>query len=65
VQLKEYTLREREAIESAAYAGEVPARIDLAFECTVCGDRFLLEGDTATGAGSWSRNGEVPKPSGR
>ena len=64
---KEYTVREREAIDSAGYAGEVPGRIDYAFECTVCGDAFALVGDTATGEGSWIRNGEAlrPKASGR
>ena len=62
VQPGEYTVREREAIESAAYAGEVPGRIDYSFACTVCGDTFTLMGDTGSGEGSWSRNGEVPRP---
>ena len=64
VQSKEYTMREREAIESARYAGEVPARIDYSFECSVCGDAFTLVGNAATGEGSWIRNGE-PLPATR
>ena len=63
VQPEEYTVREREAIDSAAYAGEVPGQIDYSFECTVCGDGFTLTADTSTGVGSWVRNGE-PLPRG-
>ena len=58
VQPKEYTVREREAIDSAAEAGEIPGRIDYSFECTICGDAFTLVGDTASGEGSWIRNDE-------
>jgi hypothetical protein len=65
VHIKEFTLREREAIESAGYAGEVPGRISYAFECTVCGDRFALDADTAQGTGTWRRNDELPGASGR
>ena len=62
VQPKEYTVREREAIDSAVHAGEVPGQIEYSFECTVCGDSFRLTGDTSTGEGSWVRNGEpLPK----
>ena len=49
------TLREHEALESAYAARMLPGRLDYRFECTLCGDRFRLEGDPQAGTGSWTR----------
>ena len=49
---------EREALDSAVEAGAYPGTLAYRFRCTVCGDLFVLRGDTATGTGSWIRNDE-------
>ena len=46
---------EEEALYSALEAGAMPGRVTYRFRCTTCGDRFTLEADMATGAGSWTR----------
>ena len=55
IRAEDLSNRQREAIESAFASGELPANIRYAFQCTVCGDRFELVGDTAAGSGAWTR----------
>lgn len=55
VQGEELTAAEQTAVYSALAAEELPGTLRYRFECTVCGDRFELWGDTATGAGAWTR----------
>jgi hypothetical protein len=45
----------REALDSSLDSGALPHRIRYQFRCTVCGDRFALEADGATGEGGWTR----------
>ena len=52
------SVAEERAVYSAMDAGEHPVTIDYAFRCTVCGDRFTLVADTASGEGRWIRNDE-------
>jgi len=49
---------EREALESSLASGAMPREVAYRFRCTLCGDRFLLQADPATGAGAWTREGE-------
>ena len=46
---------EREALESSLASGAMPDTLLYRFRCRVCGDRFALAADTATGAGGWTR----------
>jgi hypothetical protein len=48
---------EREALESAFATHALPGALRYRFRCTVCGDRFELTADTASGAGGWTREG--------
>ena len=48
------TMHEQEALD-AALATSLPQGIRYFFECTQCGDRFELIGDTGTGMGHWAR----------
>jgi hypothetical protein len=52
---------EREALESSLASGAMPREVSYRFRCNVCGDRFLLEADPATGEGAWLREGEEPR----
>ena len=47
--------RVSEALASAWASSAVPGSIRYRFECTQCGDRFELAGDTQTGTGGWAR----------
>ena len=58
VAIPERSVSEERAVYSAMDAGEHPVTIRYAFRCTVCGDRFALEGDTTSGEGRWTRNDE-------
>ena len=46
---------EQAAMDSVLEAGALPGALRYRFECALCGDRFELEGDPATGAGGWTR----------
>lgn len=48
------SMHEQEALDSAL-ATSLPQGIRYFFECTQCGDRFELVGDTGTGLGHWAR----------
>jgi hypothetical protein len=50
---------EQEALESSLASGAVPRSLSYRFRCIICGDRFLLEADPATGEGAWYREGEA------
>jgi len=52
---------EQEALESSLASGATPREISYRFRCTLCGDRFLLEADPATGTGSWTREAGKPR----
>jgi hypothetical protein len=54
--------KEDEAVYSARDAGAYPVTLLYRFRCSVCGDRFTLRADTASGQGEWLRNDEVPPP---
>lgn len=47
---------EQEAMDSVIASGHRPAALHYRFRCTVCGDRFTLQAETATGAGAWMRD---------
>ncbi len=49
------TAREEAAVYSALDADSLPGTMRYRFECTVCGDRFELWGDSASGEGGWTR----------
>jgi hypothetical protein len=49
------TAAEETAVYSALAADALPGTLRYRFECTQCGDRFELWGDTSTGEGAWSR----------
>src|SRR5689334_5386564 len=49
---------EQEALESSIASGAVPRELAYRFRCNLCGDRFLLQADPATGEGGWARLGE-------
>jgi hypothetical protein len=36
----------------------MPRELAYRFRCNLCGDRFLLSADPATGEGGWSREGD-------
>lgn len=56
---------EQEALDSSIASGALPNRLHYRFRCEVCGDLFTLEADTATGAGTWLRDGDAwPGPPG-
>ena len=55
LQVESRSVREEEAVYSALHADALPGSMRYRFECTVCGDRFELWGDTATGEGGWTR----------
>lgn len=46
---------EQEALDSSIASGATPRELSYRFRCNVCGDRFVLDADPATGAGSWTR----------
>lgn len=46
---------EHEALASAFASDALPDALRYRFECTVCGDRFELVADVASGAGHWNR----------
>ncbi len=50
---------EQEALDSSLASGAMPGSIRYRFRCEVCGDQFTLVGDTAAGAGGWTREGEA------
>jgi hypothetical protein len=58
---------EQEALESSIASGAVPRELSYRFRCNVCGDRFLLEADPATGEGGWMRleSSDSPSDAGR
>jgi hypothetical protein len=45
----------QEALDSSLDSGALPSRIRYRFRCTSCRDHFVLEADTATGEGGWTR----------
>lgn len=47
---------EQEAMDSVIGSGHLPGALHYRFRCTVCGDRFTLHAETATGAGGWVRD---------
>ncbi len=49
---------EEEAVRSAISSGALPGELNYRFRCLVCGERFLLTADPATGQGAWTREGE-------
>ena len=49
------TASEEAAVHSALASEALPGTLRYRFECTVCGDRFELWGDTASGEGAWTR----------
>jgi hypothetical protein len=49
------TAAEDAAVRSALASESLPGSLRYRFECTVCGDRFELWGDTASGEGAWTR----------
>ena len=51
------TAAEESAVYSALESDALPQTMRYRFACTVCGDRFELWGDTATGEGAWAREG--------
>ena len=55
VQVEELTAAERDALYSVFEADATGGSIRYRFECTVCGDRFELWADMATGRGAWTR----------
>ena len=55
LQIETRTVREEEAVYSALDSDALPGTMRYRFECTVCGDRFELWGDTASGEGAWTR----------
>jgi hypothetical protein len=55
VQWRELASREQAALDSAFDSGNVPSIIRYRFECTSCGDRFELVGNTENGEGTWRR----------
>jgi hypothetical protein len=57
IRAAELTSAEQEAVDSAFASDALPDTARYRFECTVCGDRFDLVGDTRTGAGGWTRGG--------
>lgn len=54
IQAPQLSMHEREALD-AALATSLPQGIRYYFECTQCGDKFELVGDTGTGLGHWAR----------
>ena len=54
-------VEEETAVDSAYESGHVPGIIRYRFECTGCGARFELVGDTSTGEGHWLREGDALK----
>ena len=52
---EELGAREQEAVYSALDSDALPGTMRYRFECTVCGDRFELWGNSATGEGAWTR----------
>lgn len=46
---------EQEALDSSLASGALPDSVCYRFRCVVCGDRFVLLGDTGSGLGSWTR----------
>lgn len=52
--------RAQEALDSSLESGALPSSVTLRFQCNQCGDQFTLAGETASGAGGWTREGEEP-----
>ena len=52
---EERTVAEQAAVYSALAADALPQAMRYRFECTQCGDRFELWGNTGTGEGGWTR----------
>jgi hypothetical protein len=50
----------QEALDSSLESGALPSSVTLKFQCNQCGDLFTLAGETASGAGGWTREGEEP-----
>lgn len=48
----------QEALDSSLESGALPNSVTLRFRCNQCGDQFTLSGETASGAGGWTREGE-------
>ncbi len=48
----------QQAMESSLDSGAIPGAVRYRFRCEVCGDRFMLFADTATGEGGWTREAE-------
>jgi hypothetical protein len=55
VEREEMTVTEQAAVYSALDSDTLPGTMRYRFQCTVCGDRFELWGNTDTGAGAWTR----------
>ena len=55
IEVTELTAAEREALQSVWDAGASPQTMKMLFQCTVCGDRFELSGDSEAGTGYWKR----------
>ena len=55
VDREELTDVERDALESAIASEALPGSVRYRFKCTVCGDRFELQGETYGGKGGWTR----------
>ena len=50
---------EREALDSSLASGAMPSSVRYRFRCEVCGDRFTLHADIASGEGGWTREEAV------
>ena len=55
VEREEMSVSEQAAVYSALDSDTLPGTMRYRFQCTVCGDRFELWGNTDTGAGAWTR----------
>ena len=53
----------QEALDSSLASGALPDTLSYKFRCEVCGARFTLHADIATGAGGWTR--EEPREESR
>lgn len=49
----------QEALDSSLASGALPDVVRYRFRCEVCGDRFTLHADPATGEGGWTREEPV------
>jgi hypothetical protein len=53
-EVADLTTQEQRALDSAFESTSLPDMVRYRFECTVCGDRFELTADTASGKGGWT-----------